>query len=433
MQRSVKFVKYLAEYGLRPVVVTGEHGGADFWSPEDASLLDEVPADVPVFRAPWTGSDQRLNVQGGFGGPRHKAFLEAGDRAIAAHQPELIYVSLSPYEDAYVAARLAEKHGLPWVADLRDPWALDEFQVYHTRWHRADRLRQMEVALRTAALIIMNTPEAAARFREVFLSLSDIPVTSLTNGFDAEDFAHALPVRKSEHFRIVHSGYLHTHGALHQEAHAWQYRLLGRTEPGVKQLGRSHYYLLRALEIWRQQDPEAVRQVRLALVGAQTECDRQLVEQSSVSDLVESTGYLPHPESVAWIRQADLLFLPMHTLPPGRRATIVPGKTYEYLATQRPILAAVPPGDARDFIVASGFGAICEPDDVARMLHHLQAEFRAWQTGTVRGQWNRDYVFRFERRALTKQLAAQLHQVALRALTPEWSAPGAKPCPASRN
>ncbi len=33
------------------------------------------------------------------------------------------------------------------------------------------------------------------------------------------------------------------------------------------------------------------------------------------------------------MRSADLLFLPMQNLPPGVRATIVPGKTYEYLAS----------------------------------------------------------------------------------------------------
>jgi hypothetical protein len=65
-------------------------------------------------------------------------------------------------------------------------------------------------------------------------------------------------------------------------------------------------------------------------------------------------SYVPPAESVALIRLADLLFLPMRDLPPGVRVTIVPGKTYEYLASRRPILAAVSDGDARDLLESGG-------------------------------------------------------------------------------
>ena len=68
------------------------------------------------------------------------------------------------------------------------------------------------------------------------------------------------------------------------------------------------------------------------------------------ASIVETPGYLAHDETVALLRSADLLFLPMHDLPEGRRATIVPGKTYEYLASRRLILAVVPDGDARDLL-----------------------------------------------------------------------------------
>ena len=85
-------------------------------------------------------------------------------------------------------------------------------------------------------------------------------------------------------------------------------------------------------------------------------------------------GYLPHDESVDLIRTADLLFLPMHDLPPGVRATIVPGKTYEYLASGTPILGAVPAGDARDFLLASGRAVVCDPDDVEGMSRAIEAE-----------------------------------------------------------
>ena len=108
------------------------------------------------------------------------------------------------------------------------------------------------------------------------------------------------------------------------------------------------------------------------------------------------------------MRAADLLFLPMQGLPHGERATIVPGKTYEYLAARRPILAAVPAGDARDFVRAADAGDTVLPDDVDGMAAVLQTRIAA---GRAADRALDASVARFERRELTRQLAAVLRGV----------------------
>src|SRR5205823_1977284 len=97
----------------------------------------------------------------------------------------------------------------------------------------------------------------------------------------------------------------------------------------------------------------------------------------TMSNCIRFSGYVSHHESVELIRTADLLFLPMHNLPAGKRSRIVPGKTYEYMATGRPILAAVPEGDARDYLEKSGTAFICKPDDVDHMVRHLDHVYSA--------------------------------------------------------
>jgi glycosyltransferase involved in cell wall biosynthesis len=57
----------------------------------------------------------------------------------------------------------------------------------------------------------------------------------------------------------------------------------------------------------------------------------------------------------------------MHDLPAGRRARLVPGKTYEYLASGRPLLAALPDGDARDLVSRYPDAYVCRPTDVPAM------------------------------------------------------------------
>src|SRR5262249_55430120 len=71
--------------------------------------------------------------------------------------------------------------------------------------------------------------------------------------------------------------------------------------------------------------------------------------------------------------------LPMHDLPPGVRATIVPGKTYEYLAAGPPILAAVPDGDARDILAEAG-ALLCRPRDVTCLAETIAQQLERRHT-----------------------------------------------------
>lgn len=401
VQRSLKFVKYLPSFDIEPTVLTGVGATDRRWSPPDETLSAEIPPEVEVVRTPWpAGSrEERLAAE--------TKRLEVAARLIEEKRLGAIFVSMSPFSDAAFATELSKRCGVPWIADLRDPWALDEFQVYRTRWHRERTFRAMRRALDTAALIVMNTPEAAAALGRAFPELARRAV-SITNGYDAEDLTPASHQTRNEFFTIVHAGFLHAAAGLRQRRQPWQYRLLGRIEVGVEILPRSHYYLLQALTQWRAEDPSIESKVRFHLVGETRSIDRELAAHSEVAAMTKFTGYLSHNESVRAVRNADLLFLPMHKLPAGKRASIVPGKTYEYLASGRAILAPVPDGDAREFLTRARTGLVCEPDNIEQMVAHLRTQYRAWLAGEPPPTVDLNYIKRFERRELTRQLAMRL-------------------------
>lgn len=406
VQRALAFVKHLPACDFKPLVLTGAGQLDGRWTPEDESLMAQVSKETPIFRTGLAGQDS-----GNRHSRRKSALLQLGSEVIRDHQPAIVFVTMSPFADAGVAGELAKRHHLPWVADLRDPWALDEFQVHRSFWHRHRERGRMRAALASASLVIMNTPESLKRLLSSFPEFHG-RATSITNGYDSDDFEAKLPQQSSGRFTIVHSGFLHTRAGLHQRHHRWQYRILGRAERGVSLLPRSHYYLMKALERWVQDDPKLADVVKVVLAGALTETDKRLVEQSSVARLVEFTGYLSHAESLRLVRGADLLFLPMQTLASGQRATIVPGKTYEYMASGRLILAAVPEGDAKDFLTLCGTAKLCEPDDVEAMVALLKDAFHRWENRTdSAANWNKSFVEQFERRRLTSLLADELNRV----------------------
>src|SRR5207253_9626420 len=92
---------------------------------------------------------------------------------------------------ATAAGRIAAAKGIPWIAELRDPWALDEMIVFPTGVHRRRELARMEDALRSASAIVMNTPEAAERLRESLPSLRSIPHVSIPHCYVAADLQAA--------------------------------------------------------------------------------------------------------------------------------------------------------------------------------------------------------------------------------------------------
>jgi glycosyltransferase involved in cell wall biosynthesis len=100
------------------------------------------------------------------------------------------------------------------------------------------------------------------------------------------------------------------------------------------------------------------------------------------------------------------MFLPMHDSPVGRRVAITPGKTYEYLAAGRPILAAVPDGDARDLLEQAGNAILCRPADVDGLAAAILAEWDRKAANSAPPVADDRVLAPFERRALTKKLAA---------------------------
>jgi hypothetical protein len=118
--------------------------------------------------------------------------------------------------------------------------------------------------------------------------------------------------------------------------------------------------------------------VEVHLAGVFTSEDRAV---ASGHRFVRLHEFLPHDQTLALMRSADLLFLPLYDLPPGRRAGIVPHKTYEYIGSGRPILAAVPEGDARDLLARSGSAVLCRPADAGAMTDLLLEDVDRWSSG----------------------------------------------------
>ena len=422
-QRSLKLARYLPEFGYDVTVITGAGTTANRWSPTDESLLAELPDTVDIRRIrqpepPQAGHrrsrlERMARLESAWSKWWVGGLVELGLEL--EDEVDLILASMSPYNCAEAAVVLSERLGKPWVAGLRDPWALDEMMIYPTAVHRRLEMARMGRTLRTAAATVTTTPESARQIREAFPELRSALVTSIPNGYDSSDFEFEIEPRRDDKFVILHSGYLHTDIGRRWRGASHLRRALGGARVGADILTRSHVYILRAIDLVLERDPSLEGRLVLQLAGVLSESDRAATARSSY---VHTLGYLPHHEAIGMMRSADLLFLPMQNLPPGVWSGTVPGKTYEYLASGRPILAAVPEGDARDLLIQAGTAQICEPDDVEAMADALERAIARWRDDEPTPAVNEDLLRSFERSSLTAEFAAVLDAVTGR-LVPE--------------
>ena len=432
MQRSVKFAKYLPQFGWKPLVVA--HGGmADNVSGvRDDSLLKDLP---PGHIVQYTSllqpeKDSYYRAQKKWRQPLFSTDPMAWWAAPAArmgmdlireHKASAIFVTMSPFTAASAGIHLKRKTGLPLVLDLRDPWALDETRIYTTRWHARQDWTKMHEAMLEADLVIMNTPEAARAVESEFGSLRregsvrqkmKARVISITNGYDQEDFGRTAPdSAPSDVFRIVHTGMFHSELAvIWDKVYAGEGFLNQLKYPRrpINLWSRTPRYLLAAMEKLIASGQIPKDKLELVLVGEISANDRQIIEDSPLAGNVKMLGYRSHAESVHWLESADLLFLPLHTPIDGGPALVVPGKAYEYLGSNRPILAMGPPGDMRNFVQQARAGVAINGDDVVGAADALLKFYNKKRTSNNAFDEDRASIAKFERRELTRRLAAEL-------------------------
>ena len=415
-QRNAALVRRFPRLGYEPIVVTGTGQLEHYWTPSDPRSLEASAGGLTISRVsgpepPAPTSNRRklerlLDLESAW----HRWWQQGAYDAAKKHaaSSDLIYASLEPYETSFVAARLAAEFGVPWVADLLDPWALDEMRLHVSALHRRRDLRKMERGLSTASAIVMSTPEATERVRRDLPSLRHALAEAIPMGYDPEDFVGDPPVRQDSAFRIVHTRFMHTQAGLRHRKTARLRRAMGGIYMPVDILPRSHVYLLQALDDLLSRDPRLASEVEVHLAGVPTEDDRRV---AAGSKLVRFPGFLGHDESVALIRSADLLFLPMHAPLDGRPAGLVPGKTYEYLATGKPILAAVPPGDARELLRAAGNAHICEPADAGAIANAIAFEVERWRAKHVPSPPAPELVERYSADTVAAQLTSVFDRI----------------------
>jgi glycosyltransferase involved in cell wall biosynthesis len=273
-------------------------------------------------------------------------------RIARAEGIDVVLTTSPPGSVHLVGAAVKAATGAKWVADLRDSLVAHPHRRAESRLVRAKEKTAGAVAKLVASKADAIVAAAEAIAEEARGLEPNGPVVTIANGCDFDDFA-GLAYERTGRFRLTHAG-----------------SFFGKRDPRP---------FLSALAASGLED------VTVRFVGDFRATDREYVDELGIADRVELIPYVPRRQSLALQRDSDALLLLIPEAG-GRGRGVLSGKVFEYLAAERPILAAVPPdGAAAELIRETGAGVVAAPDDVDALREALESLHGRWRSGELNG------------------------------------------------
>ncbi len=403
VQRWLKFVKYLPDYGIHPVVYIPENPSYPML---DNTLMAEIPKDVTILKQPIkepyrfaeflskksskTISSgvipkekkqnliQRLMlyVRGNYFIPdARKAWVKPSVQYLADYiQKENIETLITtgpPHSLHLIGLQLKAQLGIKWIADFRDPWTTIG---YHKKLRlgpsAAKKHEDLEVKVLTTADHIIVTSENT---KKEFSSKSKQSISVITNGYDYQQLPKAT---KDQKFSLAHIG-----------------SLLSERNPKIlwKVLGE----LIQENEHFRQE-------FVLRLIGVVSDDVLNEIRKFIPEKNIDIVGYVNHKEALMYQRQSRLLLL--IEIDSEDTKAIIPGKIFEYMVAETPIISVGPhDSDVERILISTNTGRYFYYNAEKELKEHLLTCFSSFKNATLVS-----YPIglqQYSRKALTKKLA----------------------------
>ncbi len=403
--RSLKNVKYLTQMGFDVQVLTVRTGLIRH--PKDHSLLADIPNSVKVWRsfcpdANWLFKllwglrlkslvrfiQQRVLI------PDHEVlwrpFAKALLRRIIRRDPDIraAVISSGPPSSLSLGLKHKFRYRIPFICDFRDEWTNNPERL-NIEFPAASQSRELVMESRivsAAAGISYLSQIMRDNFCQLYPFLQDRPFAILPNGFDESDFAGLKSTSDQELFHLVYSGSFYDR---RQPDPLWQ-AILGLVKEG-------------------KLDPD---KFRVDIFGKNT---RSFVLGRFVSDpvlerIVSFHPFLDYRDSLKELMRASALLL---YIPSGKNTeSVLTGKIFDYLQSEKPILAIVPPaGLASELVSKAGTGFVADYQDQGGIADSLLKLYQLWQNGKLQDiKADSDYIRQFSRRELAARLAGLIEE-----------------------
>ena len=374
VQRWLKFVKYMRDFGFEPVVYTVENGEIPVI---DDSLQKDIPEGVKILKSKiWEpydiykkiigrkksdkinasflsenkkpGLTEKLSIwiRGNFFIPDARKFwIKPSVNYLNAYlkntKIDYIISSGPPHSMHMIALGLKKQNPkLKWLADFRDPWTNIDFYEKLRLTRLADKKHHtLELNVLQNANIVLSVGETMNNeFQEIYKKNGGIDFEKfkvITNGFDDEDLKSDA-ISKDRKFSIAHIG-----------------TLVKDRNPNV---------LWKVLQKICNENENFKASLEIKLVGKIDVYVKEAIEKYGLNAYVKKIDYLPHDKVIEEQQRSRVLLLLVNNTKNAKG--ILTGKIFEYMSARVPVLAIGPTdGDLAQIINETRTGLISDFDD----------------------------------------------------------------------
>ncbi|MBK9734370.1 MAG: glycosyltransferase family 4 protein [Saprospiraceae bacterium] len=412
VQRWVKFVKYLRDFGWEPIVFTVENGDYPILDP---TLIEEVPDNIEVIKQAiiepytwyrkFTGKSKDSKIDANFLSQGKKlSFLDKlavwirGNMFIpdarilwvrpsaktliqylANHPVDAMISTGPPHSCHLIASHIKTKIDIPWIVDYRDPWTqIDYFDDLRLTYFARKRHQNLEKhVLNQCNRIVCIGKTMASDLK----SITNTKTTVITNGYDESDII-SLQTVLDKKFTITYIGTMNA--------------------------SRNPEILWKAIQKLKSEKHEMMSDISINLVGNPEAIIKQSITAYGLDHLVNLVGYVNHGEAIKYQNSAQLLLLIINKTTNNK--SILTGKIFEYLASGRPIICIGPKdGDAAEIINSSASGVMIEYEDTEQLISYLKLSYDLYLNHKLTNQSKG--IEMYSRRNLTGKLADILNEI----------------------
>jgi glycosyltransferase involved in cell wall biosynthesis len=396
VQRWLKFVKYLQEFGIDAVVYTADNAN---YLKKDTSLLNQVPKNLKTLKQAiweptdvlfWKKKQQQKNgvsnlskggllsfIRGNFCIPDPKIFWVKPSvvyiqNYLDKNKVDVIISTGPPHSMHLIAKKLHQQNDIKWVADFRDPWSdlyyNDNFKQLAFAKNKNKRLEH--AVLKNADCVLTVSDSLKKEFSKIAKR-----VEVITNGFDCEVLDSSKTVLDT-HFSISYIGLLPK-----------------QSNPNI---------LFKVLKKLCEENTIFKKEVRVNFIGDISEEVKAEIKSTNLDKNTNFIGYVSHEKAIAYQRKSQVLLLLVPNVKNNKG--ILTGKLFEYLTAKRPILAIGPEeGDLATILAETNAGVVVNFDNEEKLEFQIKELYQKFKDKKLTVSANN--IQKYHRKELTKNLA----------------------------
>lgn len=406
VQRWLKFVKYLPDFNMEPIVYIPENPRYPLI---DDSLTSEVSGALTIIKQPINEpyklaelfskktsktiskgviSEKKtqsfvekllLYIRGNFFIPdARKSWVKPSvaflSEYISKENIETIITTGPPHSLHLIGLKLKEQLGVKWVADFRDPWTTIGYhkQLKLTESSKAKHKQLEKQVLITADQIIVTSFKTKKEFQQI----TNQPIEVITNGYDKE---LGVDFKMDSKFTLAHIG-----------------SLLSKRNPEI---------LWRVLSDLIAENDSFSKDLQLNFIGFVSDDVLYSIEKYDLSDYINNIGYVSHKEAVKYQKKSQILLL--IEIDSDETTCIIPGKLFEYMVSNRPIVAIGPKdSDVEKIIQETNTGNYFNYTDYDLLKTTILEHYKAYKNKSL--QVHPIGLQKYSRKSLTEALSKLL-------------------------